>query len=295
MPKMIEQLTIFGVGLIGGSLALALKQAGAVKKIMGCSRSTEHLQKAVDLCAIDEFTTDPKEAVAQADMILLAVPMGAMESILSQIAHHLPENAVVTDAGSSKASVVEAAKQVFGEVPKFFVPAHPIAGREKSGVEAALATLYVDHKVILTPLENTSANAIRRVTQMWEAAGAQVQTLGVEQHDLVLAATSHLPHVLAYSLVNTLSQTEYVDEIFQFAAGGFRDFSRIASSDPIMWRDICLENRNAILDALKSFQDNLSELRQAIDVGNGEMLLNAFAHAKTIRDENVFKHKTRPE
>ena len=295
MLQMIKQLTIFGVGLIGGSLALALRKAGTCEKIVGCSRSLDHLQKAKNLGAIDEFTLDPKQAVAQADIVLLAVPMGAMESILSQIADHLPENVVITDAGSSKSSVVEAAERVFGEVPNFFVPAHPIAGREKSGVESALATLYVDHKVILTPLENTSDEAIDRIRRMWESTGAQVQTLGVKQHDLVLAATSHLPHVLAYSLVDTLSQTEYVDEIFQFAAGGFRDFSRIASSDPVMWRDICLENRDAILDALKSFQDNLDGLRRSIESGDSEKLLKAFTHAKTIRDENVLKHKTRPE
>jgi len=292
---MIKQLTIFGVGLIGGSLGLALKKAGACQNILGCSRDAEHLQQAVDRAAIDQFTLDPIEAVANADVVLLAVPLGAMQPILTQIAPHLRNDAVVTDAGSSKASVVEAAKNVFGEVPDFFVPAHPIAGREKSGVQAAVADLYVDHKVILTPLENTCPNAIQCVTQMWEAAGAQVQSLGVEQHDLVLAATSHLPHVLAYSLVDTLSSTDYVDEIFQFAAGGFRDFSRIASSDPVMWRDICLENRVAILDALKSFQDNLSGLRHAIEAGDGEALLTTFEHAKAIRDANVMKHKTRLE
>ena len=292
---MIKQLAIFGVGLIGGSLALSLRKSNACGKIVGCSRNAEHLQKAVDLGVIDEFTLDPIEAVRDADMVLLAVPMGAMESILTRIADHLMPGAVVTDAGSSKASIVAAAERVFAGVPDYFVPAHPIAGREKSGVEAALADLFVDHKVILTPLENTSPAAIQRVKKMWEATGASVQALGVEQHDLVLAATSHLPHVLAYSLVDTLSETDYVEEIFQFAAGGFRDFSRIASSDPVMWRDICLENKTAILDALQSFQENLAGVRQMIEDSNGDKLLQTFAHAKTIRDQNVMKHKTKPE
>ncbi len=292
---MIKQLTIFGVGLIGGSLALALRKAAACTRLVGCSRNSVHLQQAIDLNVIDEFTLDPIEAVRDADVILLAVPMGAMEAIMEQIADHLPPAAIVTDAGSSKASVVAAAARVFGEVPEFFVPAHPIAGREKSGVSAAIANLFVDHKVILTPLDNTCPSAIERVTRMWQTAGAQVQTLGVEQHDLVLAATSHLPHVLAYGLVDTLSETDYVEEIFQFAAGGFRDFSRIASSDPVMWRDICLENKTAILDALQNFQDNLEMLRNSIERSDGNALLKTFTHAKTIRDKNVMKHKTKPE
>lgn len=292
---MIKQLTIFGVGLIGGSLALALRQAGACEKIIGCSRNVDHLQQAVDLGVIDEFTLDPKDAIRDADVVLLAVPMGAMETILENIAQELPAKAIITDVGSSKASVVAAARRVFGSVPDLFVPAHPIAGREKSGVGAAVADLFVDHKVILTPLENTCPRAVELVTKMWQAVGAQVKSLGVEQHDLVLAATSHLPHVLAYGLVDTLSETDYVEQIFQFAAGGFRDFSRIASSDPVMWRDICLENKTAILDALQNFQDNLAVLRNSIERSDAEALLKTFTHAKTIRDENVMKHKTKPE
>ena len=292
---MIKQLTIFGVGLIGGSLAKSLKQSGFGGKIVGCSRDARHLQRAVDLGVIDVFTLDGAEAVGEADIVLLAVPLGAMESIFETIVGHLLPGAVVTDAGSSKTSVVDAANRAFGGVPDFFVPAHPIAGREKSGVEAAIPDLFVDHKVILTPLENTSPEAIARVTEMWEATGATVQSLGVEQHDLVLAATSHLPHILAYSLVDTLSETEYVEQIFQFAAGGFRDFSRIASSDPVMWRDICLENRAAILDALNDFQENLSGLRNLIEQADGDRLLKTFQHAKTTRDANVMKHQPKPE
>jgi prephenate dehydrogenase len=168
-----------------------------------------------------------------------------------------------------------------------FIPAHPIAGREKSGVEAAVVELFVDHKVILCPLKNSSPTALATVRNMWETTGAIVETLGVEQHDQVLAATSHLPHVLAYSLVNTLVETEYVDQIFNFAAGGFRDFSRIASSDPVMWRDICLENRDAILTALDEFESNLAGLKAMIQNKDGEGLFNEFTHAKSIRDQHV--------
>lgn len=287
---MIKKLAIFGVGLIGGSLAMALRRSGGCETIVGCSRNKKHLQRAVELGVIDEFTLDPIEAVAGADMVLLAVPLGAMQSLLSKIADHLAPNAVVTDAGSSKASVVAAAKAAFGKVPDFFVPGHPIAGREKSGVEAALVDLFVDHKVILTPLENTLPSAVERVAKMWEATGAKVQTLGVQQHDKVLAATSHLPHVVAYALVETVSETDCVDQIFEYAAGGFRDSSRVASSDPVMWRDVCLENRDAILDSLAEFQTKLGALRNLIESSDSDALLQLFTHAKSVRDQHVIKN-----
>lgn len=289
---MINKLAVFGVGLIGGSLAMAVRKSGYCQQIFGCGVDPNQLQRAVEFGVIDAYSLDPAEAVGGADMIVLAVPMGAMPSVMNQIAGHLEPRAVVTDTGSSKASVVAAAQQAFGEVPDFFVPGHPIAGREKSGVDAALVDLFADHKVILTPLANTAPDAIARVTSMWESAGAKVQSLGVVQHDLVLAATSHLPHVLAFSLVDTLAETDYVDEIFEFAAGGFRDFSRIASSDPVMWRDICLENKSSILDALTDFQSNLNRIRGHIEQSDGAALLKTFAHAKQIRDANVMKHKT---
>ena len=206
----INKLAIFGVGLIGGSLALALKKAGYCKTIVGCSRSADHLQRAVDLNVIDSYTLDPKEAVQGADMILLAVPLRAIQPVLESFVDAIEKDAIITDAGSSKRSVVQAAKNAFGgkggngKIPANFVPAHPIAGREKSSVEAALVDLYVDQKVIITPVEETSEDAIQRVKEMWQATGAIVTTLDIVQHDHVLAATSHLPHILAYSFVNTL-------------------------------------------------------------------------------------------
>jgi prephenate dehydrogenase len=282
---MINKLVIFGVGLIGGSLALALREAGYCKSIVGCSRNVGNLETAVELGVIDSYSLDPVEAVKGADMILLAVPMGAMAAVLGSIHGHLESDAIVTDAGSAKGSVVDAAKSVVGEIPLYFVPAHPIAGREKSGVEAAIVDLYVNHKVIVTPLSETSTDAERKVTEMWQAAGATVESMDVETHDQVLAATSHLPHVVAYSLVDTLSKSDASDAIFQYAAGGFRDFTRIASSDPTMWRDICLENRDAILKSLEELQANMQILHEQISSADSESIMDTFTHAKSVRDE----------
>ena len=212
-----------------------------------------------------------------------------MASVLASIYGHLEPGAVVTDAGSAKGSVVLAAKSVFGIIPDYFVPAHPIAGREKSGVEAAIVDLYVDHKVIVTPLPETSAEAELKVTEMWQAAGAKVESMDVETHDQVLAATSHLPHVVAYSLVDTLSKSDASDAIFQYAAGGFRDFTRIASSDPTMWRDICLENRDAILTSLEELQENLQTLHEQISSSDSDGIMKTFTHAKSVRDAYMKK------
>ena len=284
---MIKKLTIFGVGLIGGSLALALKKANFCDQIVGCSRNEAHLKRAVELGVIDAYELQPEVAVEGADMVFLSVPMRAMESVMSKFKAGLAPGAIITDGGSSKASVVEAAKKVFGTVPERFVPAHPIAGREKSGVEAAIDSLYQDHKVILTPLEHTDSGAIDAVTAMWQATGAEVAKLGVEQHDSVLAATSHLPHVVAYALVDTLSGATFVDEIFQFAAGGFRDLSRIASSDPTMWSDICIENRTAILEMIESYTGSLNRIKDMIENSDHQQLFETFEKSKTTRDSYV--------
>lgn len=289
----INKLTIFGVGLIGGSLALALKKAGYCKTIVGCSRREEHLQRAVELDVIDSYTLDPNEAVQGADMILLAVPLRAIQPVLESFVDAIEENAIITDAGSAKGSVVEAAKNAFmgkvpaGQLPANFVPGHPIAGREKSSVEAAIDNLYIGQKVLLTPLEETDSEAIARVKDMWETSGAIVETLDIIQHDNVLAATSHLPHILAYSFVNTLSKSEYGDDVFAFTAGGFKSFSRTASSDPVMWRDICLENRDAIVKYLDDFQLDLADLSQKIKDSDGDALMQVFSNSKETRDRNI--------
>jgi prephenate dehydrogenase len=281
---MIRRLCIIGVGLIGGSLARALRQKGYCQEVVGSSRRREHLQEAVDLGVIDRFETDPARAVAGADMILMAVPLGAMEAVLRQIRGQLAADAVVTDVGSAKGSVVAAARAAFGDVPGRFVPGHPIAGTEKSGVAASFASLFEGRQVILTPLPETDPDATERVRQMWLTAGAAVQMMDVTHHDRVLAATSHLPHLLAYAVVDSLARLGDHDEIFRFAAGGFRDFSRIAGSDPVMWRDICLANRDAILDIVDGFNEDIARLVTAIRAGDGDTLLDVFTRAKTARD-----------
>lgn len=284
---MIKKLVIFGVGLIGGSLALALREAGHCQTIVGCSRNAAHLQKAVDLGVIDSFSLDPQEAVQDADMILLAVPMGAMGKLLPQIKQAMPADAILTDAGSTKGSIVAEVEQVFGKGFTRFVPGHPIAGREKSGVEAAIPDLYQDRRVILTPLPHTDTDAVAKVEAMWAVTGAMLEKMPVSLHDQVLAATSHLPHVLAFSLVDTLLNMPQREDILRYAAGGFRDFTRIASSDPVMWRDICLTNSDAILAMIDAFQNNLGEFAAMIRTQDGEALHQRMEKAKQARDNYV--------
>lgn len=284
---MINKLVIFGVGLIGGSLGLALRQANYCKQIVGCGRNAEPLQKAVDLGAIDSFSLDAKAAVRDADIVLLAVPMGAMLAVLEQIKEALPPTCILTDAGSTKGSIVEQVIAVMGADYQQFVPGHPVAGREKSGVEAAVADLYQGRRVILTPTEHTNPQALATIAGMWEVTGALVEQMSVAMHDQVLAATSHLPHVLAFSLVDTLLNMPQQEDILRYAAGGFRDFTRIASSDPVMWRDICLYNDQSILDMIQALQTNLGEFAALIREQNGDALHQRMTKAKQARDNYI--------
>jgi len=281
----IQRLTIIGVGLIGGSLARALKRAGACGEVVGCGRNTSHLQQAIDLGVIDRYDTHPANAVKNADIVVLAVPLGTMAPMFAAIRDALSPQTIITDAGSAKATVVADARQHLGQHFPRFVPGHPIAGTEKSGVAASFAELFENRRVILTPLEETDSQAVSLVTQMWEKTGANVVNMSVEHHDEVLAATSHLPHLLAYSLVDTLATMHDRTEIFKFAAGGFRDFTRIASSDPRMWHDICLANRDALLKVLALFNDNLAQLAKAISKGDSQTIEDIFTRAKTARDQ----------
>lgn len=284
---MIRRLTVIGVGLIGGSLARALRAAGCVEEVVGCGRGLANLERAVELGVIDRFTQDPAEAVLGADMVFLAVPLGNMRAVLAQIKDALAEDAVITDGGSVKSSVVDDARAVFGELPANLVPGHPIAGTERSGVEASFATLYQDRRVILTPLAGTNPAASSKVEMMWRRCGADVAYMTVEHHDEVLAATSHLPHMLAFGLVDALARMRENDEIFRYAAGGFRDFTRIASSNPVMWRDICVANRSALSKMLSEFANEMADLSEAIGRGDGEHVLEIFARAKQARDRFV--------
>lgn len=282
---MINRLCIIGVGLIGGSLARAVKRAGYCAEVVGAGRDAAQLQHAAQLGVIDRYESDPARAVADADVIVLAVPLGAMEGVLRGIAPHIKQGAIITDVGSAKGSVVAAAQAVFSSVPDYFVPGHPIAGTEKSGVDASRADLFQGRRVILTPLTHTDAAAIDAVRHMWRQIGAEVVEMSVEHHDEILGATSHLPHILAFTLVDTLARLHEHAEIFRFAAGGFRDFTRIASSDPVMWRDICLANRDAIVTMIDRFQGDLMVLREAILAGDDRHIEAIFARAKTARDK----------
>ena len=282
---MINRLCIIGVGLIGGSLALALKKAGYCQEIIGAGRNKQRLEKAVELGVIDGYELDYAKAVSHADVVFVSVPMGSMAEVFTKMAPGLHKHTIVTDGGSAKQSVIDDAKTALGHKIEQFVPCHPIAGTEQSGVEAAFETLYQNRRVILTPLEENQRADIDTIAAMWRAAGAEVDEMGARHHDLVLAGTSHLPHVLAFALVDCLNNVDDVDEIFKYAAGGFRDFTRIASSDPTMWRDICLSNRDAVLAMMQRFQNEMNQLKQAIENDNAEALYDIFKRAKTARDE----------
>jgi prephenate dehydrogenase len=284
---MIHRLALIGVGLIGGSLARALRAAGEVGEIVGCGRGKANLDKAVELGVVDRYTHDVGEAVEGADAVFVAVPLGAMRETFAAMSGRLAPDAVVTDGGSAKGSVVADARAVFDQPLSFFVPGHPIAGTERTGVEASFATLYRDRRVILTPLPENDQTAVERVAAMWRACGAEVSEMSVEHHDEVLAATSHLPHMLAFGLVDALARMKENDEIFRYAAGGFRDFTRIASSSPVMWRDICLANREALSRMLERFAAEMTDLADAIRRGDGERLLEIFSRAKAARDRYV--------
>jgi prephenate dehydrogenase len=281
---MIKRLCIIGVGLIGGSLARALKAAGACGEVVGYGRNPEALRRALELGVIDRAESDIAAAARGADVIVLGVPVGAMEAVLGELKPHLEPRTILTDVGSTKGSVVEAAKRVFGTLPPRFVPGHPIAGTEQSGVEASFAELFRQRRVILTPDAATDREALETIRRMWQQTGAEVIEMPVAHHDEVLAATSHLPHLLAFTLVDTLARLEEHDDIFRFAAGGFRDFTRIASSNPQMWHDICLNNRDALLKMLQRFSTELGTLARAIEGGDSEAILATFQRAKSARD-----------
>jgi len=281
---MINRLAVIGVGLIGGSLSLALKEAGAVGQVIGYSRTESVRQEALDLGIIDIAASSIKDVVKDADMIFLAVPMAAMGTVLTELAEHIKEGAIITDGGSAKGQLVDIAREVLGEQFSQFVAGHPIAGTEKSGPSAAFSTLYQDHRVVLTPVAETNSDALETVREMWQKTGAEVFDMDVKHHDVVLAATSHLPHILAFNLVGMLAERDDCDEVLRYAAGGFKDFSRIASSDAVMWRDICLSNSEAILGLIQQYQQGLTELENAIRNKDGDTLKTVFERAKQARD-----------
>ncbi len=283
----LNKLVVVGIGLIGGSLGAALKARQGCSEVVGIARRQQTCDQALDLGIVDRAYTDitaVAEELAAGDVIFIAVPTLAVEASLAQIAGCVSPEVTVTDGASVKGSVVKAAQNVYGGLPPQLVLGHPIAGSERSGVTAAQADLYEDHRVILTPAESTGANHLARVNAMWRTVGAEVLEMPVDEHDEVLAATSHLPHVIAYSLVDTLAHDAENENIFRYAAGGFRDFTRIASSDPVMWHDIMKANRDSILGAIDLFAANLARLREAIENEDSEHMLGVFTRAKAARD-----------
>ena len=281
---LIPKMCVVGVGLIGGSLALALKEAGLVGEVVGVGRGEDNLKTALRLGVVDSYTTDPCAGVANADLVFLATPVLAIGDVVKTIAPHLKPGAIVTDGASVKQAVIDAIEP---HIPNgvFFVPGHPIAGTENSGADAAFATLYRDRRCILTPTKDTDDKALQLVTELWQAAGSEVVLMEVEKHDRVLAAISHLPHMVAYALVvSGSSYDRYEENILEYSAGGFKDFTRIASSDPTMWRDIALTNRDALIEMMTHFEAFFAELKEDIQTGDSQKLYDFFLTSKQNRD-----------
>src|SRR5690242_357468 len=276
------RLAVIGVGLIGGSFALALKKAGKVSHVVGVGRSHVNLELAKSRGIIDAIGTDARAAAREADIVLVAAPVAQFPEIFSQLKDCA---ALITDAGSTKRDVIAAARGALGKRISQFVPAHPIAGAEQSGAAAASAVLFRDRRVVLTPLAENAPAAVQKVEELWQACGARVTRLDADEHDAVLAAVSHLPHVLAYALVHDIAARPNAEQLFGYAAGGFRDFTRIASSHPEMWRDICVANRDRLLAELERYQAKLGQLRLLVQAGDGAALERLFAEAREARDQ----------
>jgi prephenate dehydrogenase len=276
------KLAVIGVGLIGGSFALALKQAKAVSHVVGVGRNAANLKLARERGIIDSIAPDPGAAARDADLVLVATPVAQFPTVFAALAE---TKALITDGGSTKRDVIAAARKALGKKIGQFVPAHPIAGAERSGAAAASAELYRGKRVVITPLPQNRRPALEQVESAWKACGAKVSRMDPEEHDAVLATVSHLPHVLAYALVHGVAKRNNSEQLFSFAAGGFRDFTRIASSHPEMWRDICLANRDRVLQELKSYANELGTIRKLIQKGDAAALEKLFAAARDARNK----------
>ncbi|HWQ40146.1 MAG TPA: prephenate dehydrogenase/arogenate dehydrogenase family protein [Burkholderiales bacterium] len=279
-----KKLAIVGVGLIGGSVAARLKRAGRVDRVIGVGRSRGNIARALELGVIDEAAEDPALAARQADLVLIAVPVQQTIRVLERLKGAARAGTVITDAGSTKRDFVAAVREVVGAPAPNIVPAHPVAGAEHTGVQAASAELFEGKRVVITPLPENRAEAVELVESMWRACGARITRMTPEHHDEVFSAVSHLPHVVAYALVHMIAARDGAEELFSFAASGFRDFTRIASSSPEMWRDICIANRDAIAADLEAFQGALGEVAALIRAGDGEALARVFEAARNARE-----------
>lgn len=281
---LFERLALIGVGLIGSSIARVAQSEGLVREVVACARSEQTRAKALELGLVERAEADPGAAVEGADLVILCAPVGANAALAEAMAPRLAPGAIVSDAGSVKAAVIrDVAPHLPGGV--HFVPAHPVAGTEKSGPEAGFAELFEGRWCILTPPEGTDPAAVERVAEFWRRAGSRVEIMDAAHHDVVLAITSHLPHLIAYNIVDTVADLEASTkaEVFKYAAGGFRDFTRIAASDPVMWRDIFVNNREAVLEMLGRFSEDLTALQRAIRRGDGELLEEVFTRTRAIR------------
>jgi len=295
-----ERLLVIGLGLIGGSLALAARRAGVAKEVLAISRSSQTIRLGVEHGLIDAGDTEYDAVLSRlqaGDVIVVSTPTLTVPAVFEAVKAAVARGVILTDAASVKGSVIAAAQAVFGKLPATFVPGHPIAGSEKSGVMAAMPELYRKRRVILTPTAVSSEHAIATVRHLWQAVGAEVVEMPAGLHDELLAATSHLPHVLAYALVDELAGKATQEDIFRFAAGGFRDFTRIAASDPQMWHDIVLANRDALLQEMDRYSAHLQTLRDAIARADSEAILGVFSRAKSARDHfaAIFKEPDSPE
>jgi len=281
---LFNRLALIGTGLIGSSIARAAREQGTVREIVATARSAATRQRVVELAIADQVAATNAEAVEGADLVIVCIPVGACGAVAQEIGPHLAQGATVSDVGSVKASVLH---EMAPHLPAgiHFVPAHPVAGTEYSGPDAGFAALFVNRWCILTPPQNADTQAVRRLKHFWQALGANVEIMTAEHHDLVLAVTSHLPHLIAYTIVGTADELSQVtrSEVLQFSAGGFRDFTRIAASDPTMWRDVFLANKDAVLEMLGRFNEDVATLTRAIRRGDGDALFDHFARTRAIR------------
>jgi prephenate dehydrogenase len=282
---MINKITIIGVGLIGGSLAKAIKENNLAKVVFGFGRDLNRLEAAQKANVIDQFSTNLKDAINDSDIVIIATPVGSFKEILNEIKPFLTSKIIISDVGSTKTNIASIVSQTLGDYSNYFIPAHPIAGKEKSGFEASESNLFKNKKVIITPLETNSSDSISLIQKMWQDIGADVDFMSPESHDELLGMTSHLPHMLAFSLVNYLISKNPSASIY--AAGGFKDFSRIASGDNVMWRDICIQNKGQIINHIKGYQKTLDSLVDAIENENSDELDLLFTTAKKTRDSWV--------
>jgi len=289
---MFKKIALIGIGLIGSSLSLAIRRGNLAAEIAVSTRSQETLDRAEELNLGDVYSTDPAVAATGADLIILSVPLGAMGPVAEKISRSLEPGAIITDAGSSKSSVI---RDMAPHIPEgvHLVPGHPIAGTEHSGPDAGFGELFDGRWTILTPPEGTNTDAIAKVTAFWEAIGSMVEIMDPAHHDKVLAITSHLPHLIAYSIVDTATNLEddLQQEVIKFSASGFRDFTRLAASDPVMWRDVFLNNREAVLDILSQFSEDLTALRRAIRRGEGDSLHETFTRTRAVRRSIIEQHQ----